>query len=202
MLELIHGLIIGLFIGMPFGPIGAIYMRVTLKKGIRYGFMAGIGGTVADATLGAIVIYGVSSISHFLVREHRIIQTICGIIAIILGITMVVTHEKKKVFLIESDSKIKLLLSTFSFAVINPATVISLFIITSTFSAGYLHTKVNNALVVLGIYLGSFLWMALFVGGASALRKWLTEGKKNYLNKGIGVLLIISGVFLLINKSI
>lgn len=202
MFELIHGLIIGLFIGMPFGPIGAIYMRVTLKKGIRYGIMAGIGGTVADATLGAIVIYGVSSISHFLIREHRIIQTICGIIAIILGIIMAVTHEKKKVFLIESDSKIKLLLSTFSFAVINPATVISLFIITSTFSAGYLHTRVNNALMVLGIYLGSFIWMAVFVVGANFLRKWLDTGKKNLLNKGIGILLIISGVFLLISKNI
>ena len=49
-----RGIIIGLAIAAPVGPIGILCIRRTLAEGRKIGFVSGLGAASADACYGAV----------------------------------------------------------------------------------------------------------------------------------------------------
>jgi threonine/homoserine/homoserine lactone efflux protein len=66
---LLHGLIIGLSIAAPVGPIGVLYIRRTLGEGRASGFASGLGAATADAIYGCVAGCGLTFISDLLIRR-------------------------------------------------------------------------------------------------------------------------------------
>src|SRR5579864_6753774 len=61
-----RGLVLGLMIAAPVGPIGLLCIRRTIHKGFLIGFITGLGAAGADTIFGAIASFSVAAIVDFL----------------------------------------------------------------------------------------------------------------------------------------
>ena len=82
----IKGLIIGISIAAPVGPIGVLCIQRTLAGGTLYGISTGFGAATADAIYGLIAAFGLTFISHFLVEQQNWFRFLGGIFLCYLGV--------------------------------------------------------------------------------------------------------------------
>ena len=62
---LFEGMIIGLAIAAPVGPIGVLCIRRTLAEGRTSGFVSGLGAATADAVYGSVAALGLTFVAIF-----------------------------------------------------------------------------------------------------------------------------------------
>lgn len=70
LLLFLKGLMIGLAIAAPVGPIGILCIQRSLHDGFKIGFMTGIGAALADGTYGLIAGFGLTAISTLLITQN------------------------------------------------------------------------------------------------------------------------------------
>lgn len=75
----LRGVIIGLSIAAPVGPIGVLCIRRTLVDGRLAGFISGIGAATADACYGCIAGFGLTWVSSFLIDQQPLLQSVGGL---------------------------------------------------------------------------------------------------------------------------
>ena len=79
---ILKGLIIGLSIAAPVGPIGILCIRRTLNQGRLHGFISGVGAATADAVYGTVAAFGLTIVSQFLIDQRLWIQLAGGLFLI------------------------------------------------------------------------------------------------------------------------
>src|SRR5664279_2879610 len=82
---LLKGIILGLTVSMPLGPIGIIMINRTIKRGMLSGFFSGLGMASADTLLAFLAGIGFTVIVSFINKEMFIISLIAGLIIIGVG---------------------------------------------------------------------------------------------------------------------
>jgi threonine/homoserine/homoserine lactone efflux protein len=75
---LVRGLLIGVSIAAPVGPIGVLCIRRTLNEGRLIGLATGLGAASADAIYGLIAGFGLSLI-NLLLGQSSIIRLVGGL---------------------------------------------------------------------------------------------------------------------------
>src|SRR5260370_572217 len=83
----IRGMIFGLSVAAPVGPMGVLRIRRTLADGRMVGLVPGLGTATADACYGAIAAFGLTFISTFLVDQQFWLRLIGGAFLCSLGVT-------------------------------------------------------------------------------------------------------------------
>src|ERR1700693_2075219 len=63
---LLKGVLVGIIIAVPAGPVGGLCIRRTIFHGRRAGVGSGLGETTADAVLGIIAGFGLTVVSDLL----------------------------------------------------------------------------------------------------------------------------------------
>ena len=86
MTNFLRGLIMGISIAAPVGPIGVLCIRRTLAQGKLAGFISGLGAATADAIYGIIAGFGITFISGFLIAQARWLSLVGGLFLCFLGI--------------------------------------------------------------------------------------------------------------------
>ena len=66
---LVKGLIVGVVVSAPLGPVGVLCIQRTLNKGRWYGFVTGLGAALSDIGYALITGYGMSFMDDFLAKE-------------------------------------------------------------------------------------------------------------------------------------
>lgn len=77
------GILIGILVSAPMGPVGALCVRRTLHKGQKAGLLTGIGAAVSDIIYASISYMGGGLISS-LVEKHEVVLTIFGSLLIMI----------------------------------------------------------------------------------------------------------------------
>ncbi len=80
------GILMGLAIAAPVGPIGLLCIRRTLAEGRWIGLASGCGAATADATYGIIAAFGLSALSDLLVANTVYLQIVGGLFLCSLGL--------------------------------------------------------------------------------------------------------------------
>ena len=83
---LVKGLIIGVVVSAPLGPVGVLCIQRTLNKGRWYGFVTGLGACLSDIIYALITGYGMSFMDEFLMKNQILLQIIGSIMLFIFGI--------------------------------------------------------------------------------------------------------------------
>ena len=190
----IEGIAIGFLLATPIGPIGVLCVRRTLSYGSRHGFIVGLGGASADIAYALIAALGVSFISNFVQEWQFWIRFGGGIILLLLGIYILLSHPTTKAAAQRSNVHRKLLISTFLLALTNPMSMFA-------FGAVFSSTKIMNSVVdkfhllllVAGVFCGSLLWFSLLSSVTSIFQKKITNGGLAIVNRIAGTLFIIFG---------
>ncbi len=83
---LLTGIIIGVFISAPMGPIGMLVIQRTLNKGRTPAFFTGLGAALSDFVYCLLTGLGLSFVTDFIQNNQSALQIIGSIVLIIYGI--------------------------------------------------------------------------------------------------------------------
>jgi threonine/homoserine/homoserine lactone efflux protein len=97
---LLRGLIIGVSIAAPVGPIGVLCIRRTLANGRTSGLFSGLGAATADACYGSVAAFGLTFISSLLVGQQFWFRLIGGAFLCYLGVK---TWMEKPASIVENE---------------------------------------------------------------------------------------------------
>ena len=85
---LIRGIIVGLMIAMPVGPVNILCIHRALEAGWKSGVISGLGAAAADMLYGAVAGFSITLVVKFVVREQSWIRFFGGILLVVIGVSL------------------------------------------------------------------------------------------------------------------
>src|SRR5690349_15979183 len=120
----IRGIVAGIAISAPVGPVNVLCVSRTLSGGRRGGLVSGLGAAAGDTIYGAIAAFSISFVIQFLLRELHWIRLIGGSLLIAIGIYYCL--KKPRSFTMPSDSSAHSdFITAFLLNLTNPTVVLS-----------------------------------------------------------------------------
>jgi threonine/homoserine/homoserine lactone efflux protein len=80
------GIIIGILVSAPMGPIGLMCIQRTLNKGRWHGFFSGVGAAVSDLIYAMITCLGLGIVISFVETHQNILQIIGSLLLLLFGL--------------------------------------------------------------------------------------------------------------------
>ena len=200
MLIFLRGLLIGISIAAPVGPIGVLCIRRTLAEGRLAGLVSGLGAASADAIYGIIAGFGLTFISGFLVAQQKWLSLFGGLFLCYLGMRTFLSPPADEAAQAESRGLLRNYLSILMLTLTNPMTILSFAAIFAglglTNNAG---DYVAATLLVLGVFSGSALWWVLLSLGVSLFRERVTPQWMVWINRVSGLIVLAFGAIALLS---
>jgi threonine/homoserine/homoserine lactone efflux protein len=199
---LIRGILAGLIITAPVGPVNVLCVQRTVTKGWRSGLFSGFGSAVADTLYATVAGFSISFVIQFLLRELFWIRFFGGILLILLGVWYYFRPpqpvERKNGR--ESDTEDSA--STFLLTLTNPTTILSFLAVLAALGLGQSRPWYLTMLMVGGIFCGAMLWWVVLTGIANRLRDRFTTRGMLWMNRIGGLAIGAFGVItLLLSRS-
>jgi threonine/homoserine/homoserine lactone efflux protein len=181
------GLMAGLAIAVPVGPVNVLCASRTLSKGRLSGLMSGLGAATADALYGGIAGFSITFLIEFLEREEFWIRVIGGVLLVSIGVMYFrkpaqaasVGGEDRSV---HSDFSSSLLLT-----LTNPTTVLSFVAVLAGLGMGGQRAWWLTFLLVGGIFCGSMLWWVILVLLVNRFRDRFDRQAVRWMNRIAGL---------------
>lgn len=197
------GLLIGLAIAAPVGPIGLLCIRTTLMHGRKAGLATGAGAACADAVYAVIGVFGVVIVTQFLNENIFALRLIGGLFLLYLGMT---TLLKKPAVSTEPtqtlDARVaKDFITTFFLTITNPATIFSFMAIFAGLGINTGNNTISAVLLVLGVWIGSLSWWYTLSLSVSWFSKKISQEAMRKINIASGSLILLFGCAALLSLT-
>jgi threonine/homoserine/homoserine lactone efflux protein len=156
---LIGGILVGLMIAMPVGPVNILCIHRTIEAGWRSGVISGLGAAAADMLYGAIAGFSITLVVQFILREQFWIRFFGGILLVVIGISYF--FKRPEPFDTQKQngrSAYSDLRSTFLLTLTNPTTVLSFLALLAALGMGDRRPWWSTVFLVAGIFCGSMAW--------------------------------------------
>ena len=186
----LKGVILGLSIAAPLGPIGILCIRRTLTYGKYTGIVSGLGAASADAVYGFIASIGLTFVTSLIINQQHWFQLIGAIFLGYLGIRIFTSKNSYETSTTMKNQHMKAFSTTFILTLTNPMTILSFAAIFS--GLGIANTTIAltpKVLLVVGVFLGSSLWWIFLSLIVSSIKNQIT-GFTFVINKLSGVILL------------
>jgi len=194
----IKGIIIGLLVSVPMGPIGVLCVQRTLIGGRFSGLISGMGAAAADAVFAMIAGFGVNYVIGLIEHKELLFEIIGSIIIILIGLKIYFTNTVKQ-FRGTTTKKegrlVKHFFTVFFLTLTNPAMVF-LFIWLFPILNIVLNTSnyVFSSFFVLGVFAGGTIWWFTLATMVNRLRNKLKIRSFYWFNKISGGIIVIFGI--------
>jgi threonine/homoserine/homoserine lactone efflux protein len=201
-LLLLEGIVIGLVVAVPVGPLGLLCISRALALGALCGLASGLGVATADALAGGIAALGITLISGFLVEHQTVLRLLGGIFLCYLGYKIYCTLPRTQA----PPSNVTGLFSAYATAFVltfsNPVTILSFVAIYAGWGVETLRGHYFGAAVLsLGVFLGSSLWWFVMFVGLSLFPDIFSTRVLGVIHKVSGTILAGFGVILLLSLT-
>jgi threonine/homoserine/homoserine lactone efflux protein len=196
----LKGVVVGLSMAVPVGPIGILCIRRTLLEGRLSGFVSALGLATADVVFGCIAGFWLTFISNFLISQQVWLRLVGGLFLCIVGVKVFLSKFVDR----EAPPRGKGLLgaytSMFFLTLTYPMTVLIFLGIFAGLGIG--NAKGNYlaiAALVLGVFIGSILWWAILSSVIGAFRDRFRTQNWRWVNKISGILIAGFGLAVLLS---
>lgn len=190
------GILIGLIFGVPAGAVGTMTVQRTWEYGIKAGLLTGMGSSIADCIYAAIGAFGLTIISDFLLQYQMAIHLLGGTIVLFMGIRLLFQKEEAKTPTV--SGRLRMFLSSFAVGITNPAAILTFLFAFSWFGIAGDNTKENGWMVVLGVFIGTYLWWGGLTAATALARKKKRADSFQKMNRIFGVILSLFGILVFI----
>ena len=196
----VKGLVVGLVIAAPVGPVGVLCVRRTLAYGPAVGLLSGLGAAAADAFYGFVAAFGVTFVSDFLIGHGVAFRLVGGVILLGLAIKTFRAAPAHESGPPQATTLVSALGSTFVLTLTNPITIMAFAAIFAGLglagaSAGYAAASV----LVLGVFLGSAVWWLGLSGAVGVFRASIEPNSLRWVNRISAALIAAFGITALIS---
>jgi threonine/homoserine/homoserine lactone efflux protein len=189
------GILIGIAVAAPVGPVGLLCIQRTLEDGLRVGLATGLGAAVADTVFGAVAAYGLASISDALMAHRDTIRVIGGGVLLVLAWG---AWRKKPPQSAKSPVHVRALAgfgTGLAVTLSNPMTIMGFLGIFAGLGLDELAKGQDRAFpMVAGVAVGSALWWLGLCGGTQLLRPRIGPENLKWANKLAALLLVAFAV--------
>lgn len=205
---LIKGIIIGLSISVPLGPIGMLCVHRTIHRGPKYGFITGIGATSSDLVYALVTIFFLQFIIGFIEGNQVWIQILVSAIIIIFGYTIYRNNPSAQPLPKEKSRQSSMLtdfVSSFGLTLTNPLIVLVLIALFARLE--YFTPETTFWGYLFGLFfilLGATIWWSLLTFTVGRFRKKITRRWLkiiNHLSGGVIMLIGAIGLFVTLIKE-
>ncbi len=199
---LLKGIILGLTVSMPLGPLGIVLINRTIKRGILAGLFSGLGLAAADTLLAILSGIGYAVIMAFIKEERFIISILAGLIIIGVGLKVLLSNPVRDFRNREKANKTlwRDFYSAFVFSVSNPYTI---FIFVAFYSGVHINGNVRPELVpfflIPGVFIGAIAWWFFLGYFVSRFKKRIRLRLIVRVNLVAGIVIIVIGAIVLLS---
>lgn len=196
---IIEAMLIGALGSIPVGPIVIFTLERTLSKGRISGMAGAFGAIVSDTIFAALALFAFGLISDYYLRYTSVFQIVGGAVILTVGLSMlfkkmvrVQRRITKRSVLFDSGKSLLMGLT-------NPGSF--LWILAAFAACGFNPDKMSlaqSALVVAGVFTGSFLYWYLFTWIAAKGKKVLTPETLLKVNRGSGIAVALFGMYFIV----
>jgi threonine/homoserine/homoserine lactone efflux protein len=194
----LYGIIMGLFVTIPLGPVGVMCIQRTINRGWKSGLVSGLGAAFADTIYAIIAGLGVGVVVNFIEREQVWIQLVGSVIIIIIAVRTFLANPAVE-FRNQRNKKNKPFeefLSVFLVTISNPAVFFAFIAMYAGFNVFDKQTTnvFSFLIVILSVFIGAMSWWYLL---STIINKYRTRIRlKNiwWLNKIMGGVIFLCGV--------
>lgn len=190
------GLIIGIIVSAPIGPIGLLCAQRTLSKGRAHGYATAIGATLSDLFYAIIAVCGMSFVVDF-IKDHQFGLRLAGCAAIFLyGLYTYINNPVNKLNKIQpTKDYIQDCLSSFGLTITNPLVILLFIALFAKFNyVSDSFSLTNNILAIAFILIGATLWWLFLVNIISYFRGRFNIRGMGVINRGTGIILMVLSV--------
>lgn len=193
----LKGIIIGMFVTLPVGPLGLLAIQRTINKGWKIGFLASVGAITSDMIYSSIAILGISFIGDFLNRHRNLINGLTGVLFLIVGINILMSGiEKEKVKEVNKEELVHPFFIHFLFGLSNPLIFIIFFTIFTRIGMSINNAKVFlNIIFILSIFVGSCILWFVITNIIERSKKAFKFESFIVIDKIIGSGIVLFGIF-------
>jgi threonine/homoserine/homoserine lactone efflux protein len=194
----LKGILAGLVIAVPVGPVGVLCVHRTIFGGRTLGLVSGLGSAAADTVFGIIAGFGLTFIADWLREYEEWLRLGGGLFLIAIGVSAL---RKKVIGMAKPERSAENLAaafaSTFALTITNPVTILAFLGIFAAIGFSDRHVTLPHTLVLIaGVTLGSMLWWLGISLGAGRFRRSFNDRTLLWLNRISGTLLLVSGAVL------
>jgi threonine/homoserine/homoserine lactone efflux protein len=198
-----RGIVIGLMVSVPLGPMGVLIIQKTLQKGALAGFVAGMGAAFADLFYATVAAFGLGVVLNAIQSHELILQIIGGIFLVIVGATIYFGNPLKQIRMKKRVSKKGLLgdfLTLFFLTVSNPVAIVVFMAVFAGASVfGDTPSLRVEMFVLLGILLGGGLWWYTLSTLVNLFRKKFRLRVLIRINRVSGIAITLIGVLVILS---
>ncbi|MZQ82540.1 LysE family transporter [Paenibacillus sp. 5J-6] len=199
LIPLLKGILLGLSIAAPVGPIGILCIRRTITLGRLHGFLSGLGAATADAFYGFIAGFGLTLVTSFLLDQKVLLQAVGGLFLIYLGAQTFRSRPATEAAKASGDTLLKSYASTLMLTITNPMTIMSFLGAFAGLGMGGAQTGMAAAIaLVIGVFAGSALWWLALSFVIGMFRDRMPISVYRWINRISGVTLTIFGLVAII----
>ncbi len=194
---ILKGVLIGLFISVPMGPIGMLCIQRTLNRGRKYGVVTGLGASTSDVIYLIVALFFVGFVLDFLTHYQQLIQLLVSTIVIAFGwfifrsnpSTQPLPHQRSE------QSLFRDYLSSLMLTLSNPLILFVLIALIARFEFLNEHTTILNHIIGIGsVVAGALLWWNILTLLVSRFKHRFSYYGLKLLNRTVGILLAIIGL--------
>jgi len=203
------GLIIGILISTPLGPVNLLCLQRAVERGFWGGLAAGLGTLLGDGLIALFAALGVNAVSGA-IRHHRFaIQLVGGLVLVISGLRLFFTEPRLIRELAHTEEKASLadfvwdIPKTFFLTITNPGAVLGLFaIFGGVGSYVEVESYIDVFTMVAAVMGGSLIWWVSASNFIGVIRHRLDLSMLRLINRVAGTLLLGFGGLLLSEVAI
>ncbi len=206
MLDTIYkGILIGLFVSVPLGPIGMLCIQRTLNRGQKYGIATGLGATASDLLYTIVSLFFLSFVVDFIEQYKLTIQISGSVILIIFGYFIFNSHpsaqpkpHESKQFSLFGD-----FITSFGLTLSNPLVLFVLIALFAKFEfISNESTLFEIGIGIVSILSGALIWWSTLTMLVSKFRQKLNINGLRTINKVTGIIIIVIGLIGLVSSFI
>lgn len=202
MITFFKGMIIGIAMAAPVGPLALLCIRRSLTKGYIEGLATALGVALADGFYALIAALGLTAVSSFVLEKKEYLFMGGGILLIMLGARALRNPPSFNLGPLQRKGFLATLLQTSIITLTNPMTIVTFI---AAFAAvgfeGQEHDLAQAITICLGVFTGSMIWFMLLSFTAAYLRTRVTPYMLWLINAISGSLLIIFGLLFLLDAA-
>jgi threonine/homoserine/homoserine lactone efflux protein len=192
---LIRGIIVGLMIAIPVGPVNILCIHRTIEAGWKSGVISGLGAAAADMLYGGVAGFSITLIVQFVVREQFWIRFFGGILLVVIGIFYFFKRPQPLNAQTEDrESALSDMRSTFLLTMTNPTTVLSFLAILAALGLGNQRQWWLTLFLVGGIFCGSMVWWIVLSSIVNRFRGRFNDRALLWMNRIAGIAIGAFGV--------
>jgi threonine/homoserine/homoserine lactone efflux protein len=200
---ILTGMVIGLSVSAPLGPVNILVVRNAIERGFGVAFAVGLGAVVADAVYAVIAAYGIRSIAHLITAHAKLLMILGGVLLVAIGLRLARSEVSLAQLKLETAPGKRAIagrvFTAFSLTITNPGVFFGFLAIFGSMNAVLQLDEAWHRPVTLvaGVIAGGLLWWLVLSLGVSRFRDRIGEKSFGRVNRWTGVLIAAFGFALL-----